>query len=171
VKALRFSSTKLDLAVRRGRRRRRLRDVLLERGADVAQQLEVEVPLRVEVLVEHRLGHAGRLGDVVHGRRVEALRGEHLEGGVQQLAAAFGGRQAGRHRSLHRNNRARRAGGAVAGGEHLFVARRPTKPSCETTRPPEPLRPEPAERVVVSLLRVKARRRRHDDGARPRYDS
>ncbi len=51
------------------------------------------------------------------------------------------------------------------------VARRPTNPSKLTTRPPEPLRPEPAEVVALSLLSARARRRRYTTGLEPRYDS
>ena len=44
------------------------------------------------------------------------------------------------------------------------VATRPTRPASQTTRPPEPMRPEPAERVAVGLLAVQVRRRRYQDG-------
>ena len=45
------------------------------------------------MLVEHRLGHPGRLGDLLHRRIVEAPGGELLEGHVEQLAAADRRRQ------------------------------------------------------------------------------
>ena len=46
---------------------------------------QVELELAGEVLVEHRLGDPGALGDVVHRGGVVALRDEHLEGSRQQL--------------------------------------------------------------------------------------
>ena len=49
-------------------------------------QLEVEGPLRLEVLVDEGLGDAGRLGDVVHGGGGVAVLGEEGEGHVEQLA-------------------------------------------------------------------------------------
>ena len=63
------------------------------RVAGGLEQREVELELAREVLVEHRLGHPGALGDVVHRRRVVALRDEHLERGRQQLRAALAARQ------------------------------------------------------------------------------
>ena len=60
----------------------------------LVQQREVELELAREVLVEHRFGDAGALGDVVHRRRVVALRHEHLPRGIEQLDAARGTRQA-----------------------------------------------------------------------------
>jgi hypothetical protein len=44
------------------------------------------------------------------------------------------------------------------------VATRPTRPAAQTTRPPEPIRPLPAERTGVTLLAVQVRRRRYRDG-------
>ena len=55
------------------------------------------LPLGVEVLVEHRLGDAGGLGDVVHRRLVVARPGEHVEGDVEQLLAPGGGGEARGH--------------------------------------------------------------------------
>ena len=57
------------------------------------EQREVEVELAGEVLVEHRLGDPGPLGDVVHRGGVVALGDEHLEGGLEQLGAALPARQ------------------------------------------------------------------------------
>jgi hypothetical protein len=37
------------------------------------------------VLVEHRLGNPGTLGDLVHAGRVIAICREHLEGRLEQL--------------------------------------------------------------------------------------
>ena len=75
----------LDLAVgilggRGGRQ-----DRLLELTAGVFQQLPVKGPLRLEVLVEHRLRDAGPIRDVVHRRAVETAVGEDLKGDVKQL--------------------------------------------------------------------------------------
>ena len=58
--------------------------------ADVLEQRQVQLALRVEVLVEHRLGHAGGLSHVVHRRAVEALASEDLEGDLEQLLTAGG---------------------------------------------------------------------------------
>jgi hypothetical protein len=44
------------------------------------------------------------------------------------------------------------------------VASRPSRPAAQTTRPPEPIRPLPAVRTGVTLLALKARRRRYRDG-------
>ena len=41
--------------------------------ASFIEQRHVQLAFRFEVLVEHRLGHPGRLGNIVHGRAVEAL--------------------------------------------------------------------------------------------------
>ena len=60
-----------------------------DRVAGGVEQREVEVELAGEVLVEHRLGDAGALGDVVHRRGVVALGDEDLERGVEQLGAAL----------------------------------------------------------------------------------
>ena len=74
-----------------------LGDGLEELAADLVEQREVELALRGEVLVQHRLGDAGRVGHVVHRRAVEALAGEHLEADGEQLLPTGRGRQAGRH--------------------------------------------------------------------------
>ena len=50
-------------------------------------ELQVEGPLGLEVLVDQRLGHPGRLGDVVHGGGGVAVLGEEGEGDVEELAA------------------------------------------------------------------------------------
>ncbi len=39
---------------------------------DLVEQRPVQLALRVEVLIEHRLGDPRRLGDVVHRRAVES---------------------------------------------------------------------------------------------------
>ena len=46
----------------------------------------------------------------------------------------------------------------------MDVATRPSRPAAQTTRPPEPIRPLPAERTGVTLLALKVRRRRYRDG-------
>ena len=56
---------------------------------DGVDQLQVEGPLGGEVLVEERLGHPGRLGDVVHGRGPVAPLGEELQGHRDQLLASL----------------------------------------------------------------------------------
>ena len=66
--------------------------------ADLVEQRPVQLALGLEVLVQHGLGDAGRLGDVVHRGVVVAGPGEDLEGDVEELLAAGGGREAGRHR-------------------------------------------------------------------------
>ena len=52
------------------------------------EQREVELELAREVLVEHGLGDAGPLGDVVHRGGVVAVGDEHLLGRGEQLLAA-----------------------------------------------------------------------------------
>ncbi len=54
---------------------------------DGVDQFQVERPLGGEVLVEQRLRHAGRLGDVVHGRGAVAPLCEELQGDGEELAA------------------------------------------------------------------------------------
>jgi hypothetical protein len=87
----------LDLLVRTAGVRGRLGDEVAEAGADILEELEVEVPLGREVLVEHRLGHTRGIGHVVHRCCVESLAREDLERGVQELTAAFGGWQTDAH--------------------------------------------------------------------------
>ena len=70
----------------------RVAAVVDDRVARGVEQREVEVELAGEVLVEHRLGDAGALGDVVHRGGVVALRDEHLERGLQQLGPALAAR-------------------------------------------------------------------------------
>jgi hypothetical protein len=101
---------------------------------------------------------------------VEAVRGEDLEGDVEELAATFVGGEA----DVHGGHTVRPfAAGARLGpdggtgpreAEVVEVATRPSRPAAQTTRPPEPIRPLPAERTGVSLLALKVRRRRHRDG-------
>ena len=73
---------------------RGLGDRLEQLRADVVEELEVERPLRGDVLIEHRLGDPGRVGDVVHRGLVEAVLGEQPEGHPEQLGSPAGGRQA-----------------------------------------------------------------------------
>ena len=77
--------------------RRRLRDQHAEPRPDVLQQLDEQVPLRREVLVQHRLGHARRLGHVIHRRPMETVLCEDLTGDVEQLASALMGGEADGH--------------------------------------------------------------------------
>ena len=63
----------------------------------VFEELDVERPLAREVLVQHRLRDAGRLGDLVHRGCVEALLREAVARDVEELLAALIGGQA--HRS------------------------------------------------------------------------
>ena len=48
----------------------------------------------------------------------------------------------------------------------MDVATRPTPPARQMTRPPEPIRPLPAQRAGVTLLAVRVHRRRYRDGLR-----
>ena len=73
--------------------RQRAAAVVDDLVAGDVEQREVEVELAGEVLVEHRLGHARPLGDVVHRGGVVALRDEHLERGVEQLGAPLPARE------------------------------------------------------------------------------
>ena len=63
-----------------------------DRVARLVEQREVELELAREVLVEHRLGDAGPLGDVVHRGGVVALGDEDLQRGLEQLGAPGGAR-------------------------------------------------------------------------------
>jgi hypothetical protein len=80
----------------------------LQRGGELAelslQQRCVQRVLGREVLVEHWLGDAGRLGDGLHGGTAVAVPGEDPAGHVQQLRAARGRRQTGTgtHRAVQR---------------------------------------------------------------------
>ena len=66
--------------------------------AGVVEELAVERALAREVLVEHRLGDAGRFRDLVHRRVVEAGAREHLTGDVEELTATLVGGEAHRGR-------------------------------------------------------------------------
>ena len=55
-------------------------------------------------------------------------------------------------------------GNCKGNGELVIVATRPKNPDPQTKRPPEPIRPLPAERTGVSLLALQARRRRYRQG-------
>ena len=58
---------------------------------------EVQLLLALEVLVEDRLGHPRPDRDLLHGRAVEAVLGEHLAGDQQELGSAgLGGQAFGR---------------------------------------------------------------------------
>jgi len=52
----------------------------------------------------------------------------------------------------------------------VLVATRPSAPSPQSKRPPEPVRPLPAQRAGVTLLAVQVRRRRYRDGLPRRRD-
>ena len=71
-----------------GHPRGRLGDRRQQTVADFVQQRHVQVLLGVEVLVEHRFGDTGGLGDVVHRGAVEATAGEHLDGDIEDLFTA-----------------------------------------------------------------------------------
>src|SRR3954454_22763692 len=77
------------------RRAHRLGDPVGEFGDVLLEQRQVELPLTREVLVEDRLAHPGPVGDVIHGRRVEALRHEDVLRSPQQLQPTGAPRQAG----------------------------------------------------------------------------
>ena len=123
----------------------------LERGADpveqlvhvVAQDLEVEVTLGVEVLVEDGLGDPGRDGDAVHAGGVEALVHEHGTGGVDELPTPGAARQAGRPhahgvrrgRSIgpcHRRLLSSRADPGTSGPDGHYPYRRSADPGDHT---------------------------------------
>ena len=145
----RFSSTKVKYARMpsstcwRGPSASRggLADLVPEAGADVAEQLGEELALGPEVLVEHRLGDPGGVGDGVHRRALVAVVRELLEGDVEQLLAPLGGGQAGHQRRL---------GGRSSGGDHGY--RTVTRPA-----PPPTLR---ARRSVSASRRPRPRARR-----------
>ena len=75
--------------------------------ADLVDQRQVEVLLGVEVLVEHRLGDAGGIGDVVHRGAVVAVAGEDLDRDVEDLLAAFAGGESGVHNGYPKGNGSR----------------------------------------------------------------
>jgi len=87
--------TGLDLLARPRGRGGGLGDGLHEPGAHVVEELEIESPLRPEMLVQHGLRDTGGLGDVVHRRDVEPVGGEGLECHVEKLAPTLGRGQAG----------------------------------------------------------------------------
>ena len=78
--------------------RRGLGDRRHESVADLVEERPIQIALGVEVLVEHRLGDAGRLGDVVHRRVVIAVHGERLEGHREDLFTPRGSGEANGHR-------------------------------------------------------------------------
>ncbi len=86
--------------------RRGLGDRRHEPVADLVEERPIQVTLGVEVLVEHRLGDAGRLGDVVHRRVVIAVHGERLERHREDLFTPRGSGEANGHRyhrvTIHR---------------------------------------------------------------------
>jgi hypothetical protein len=71
----------------------------LQVGGELAQlllqQRRVERVLGVEVLVEHRLGDAGRLGDGLHRGAAITVPAEDPAGDLEQLRPPGGRRQAG----------------------------------------------------------------------------
>ena len=83
----------LGLALAVGGLGRRLGDRIEQAVADLVEQRLVQVALRVEVLVQHRLGDTRGLGHVVHRRAVEAGRREDLERDIEDLFASGGGRK------------------------------------------------------------------------------
>jgi hypothetical protein len=62
-------------------------------GGHRVDQLQIERPLGIEVLIEQGLGHPGRFGRVVHGGGVVAPFGEQGERHIEQLLATPVGRQ------------------------------------------------------------------------------
>ena len=70
----------------------------------VLQHGDEQRPLRREVLVEDGLGDAGRQREVVHRRGVEAALRELDARDVEQLAAAFVGRESSRRRTAGRRH-------------------------------------------------------------------
>ena len=79
----------LDLLAWAARVGRGLRDRVAQLGADIGQELDEELPLGREVLVQHGLRHARRLGHVVHRRGVVAVLREDGHRGVQELLSSF----------------------------------------------------------------------------------
>lgn len=49
------------------------------------QEVQVELAFAGEVLIEHRLGDASRLGDVIHGRGVVTALGKNVVGHAEEL--------------------------------------------------------------------------------------
>ena len=78
------------------RRRHRAADLVDERVTVRVQQCQIELQLAGKVLVQHRLGDACPLRDVVHRRGVIALRDKDFLRGGEQLLAACRARQADR---------------------------------------------------------------------------
>jgi len=72
-------------------------------AADIIEELEVEIPLRPEVLLEDGLGDAGGVGHLLHRRLVEPFLREHVQSDVEQLAAPAGGGQSGHHLAYNAN--------------------------------------------------------------------
>jgi hypothetical protein len=102
---------------------------------------------------------------------VEPLLAEHRQGHLQELAAAPGRRQAGgvgAHVHLvERTSWAQQETGPVTRNTSLVRPRKQT-PARTARRPAEPFRPLPAKKLGVSLLSVKARRRRFSADLPPR---
>ena len=67
-----------------------------QRVAALVEDREVQLELAWEVLVEHRLGDPGELGDRIHAGGVVPLRDEGLARGVEQLRTPLLARQAPR---------------------------------------------------------------------------
>ena len=78
----------LELLAGGGLVHRRLGDHAGQVRADLGEQLQEQLAFGGEVLVEHRLGDARRLGEVVHRGRMKPPLAEDIEGHAQQLAAA-----------------------------------------------------------------------------------
>jgi hypothetical protein len=82
-------------------------DLLTEQLDVLVEQREVELELAGKVLVEHRLGHAGAFGDVVHRGGVVAVGDEDLLRGAEQLLAPCRAGQPGRAPAARRRGHGR----------------------------------------------------------------
>src|SRR5262249_46363451 len=103
----------LDLGPRPARLGTDLLDRLAEPLPDLFEQGEVELSLRLEMLVQDRLGDARRPGDVVHRRAVEAMAGEDLQRHTEELLATGGSGKARRHGYLMVIGRLGRSGSSA----------------------------------------------------------
>ena len=94
----------LDPLAARRRAARRLGEPVEQPPAGVFEELAVERALAREVLVEHGLGDAGGLRDVVHRRVVEAGAREEVARDREELLATLVGGKA--HRRVRRSTSA-----------------------------------------------------------------
>ena len=83
---------------------RRLRDRVEHPVAHLVEQCTVEVGLAVEVLVQHRLGDAGGLGDVVHRGPVVPRTAELVDRDIEDLLSAGVGGESGGSHGLPKSN-------------------------------------------------------------------